>query len=102
MFFFYEKKPLIFSALINKKMAYSKFMIPSLYKRVRHPLYVGWVIIVWVTPIMIASHFVFALLCTLYILAGINLEEKDLLTSYCNADAEVIWRLERRYLIGDS
>jgi len=64
--------------LSNKKMTYSKFMIPSLYKRVRHPLYVGWVIIVWATPIMTVSHLVFALLCSLYIIAGIKFEEKDL------------------------
>ena len=64
--------------LKNKTINTSHFMIPSFYKRVRHPLYVGWAIIVWATPVMSAAHFVFALGCTVYILAGIKLEEKDL------------------------
>ncbi len=64
--------------LKGKEMNEAKFVMPSLYKRVRHPIYVGWTIIVWATPVMTVAHLVFALMCTAYILVGIHLEEKDL------------------------
>lgn len=55
------------------------FRTPSLYRVVRHPLYVGWLLAFWATPTMTVAHLVFALLCTTYILAAIPLEERDLL-----------------------
>ncbi len=64
--------------LKGKQMNSSKFMMPSLYKRVRHPLYVGWLLVVWATPVMTTAHLVFAVMCTAYILVGILFEEKDL------------------------
>lgn len=64
--------------LTGRKVPAAKFVMPSLYKRVRHPLYVGWLIVFWSTPIMTVSHLVFALMCTAYILVAIRLEEKDL------------------------
>jgi protein-S-isoprenylcysteine O-methyltransferase Ste14 len=62
----------------GKTMEPAQFRMPSFYKRVRHPIYVGWTIIVWATPVMTVAHMVFALMCTAYILVGIHLEEKDL------------------------
>ncbi len=55
-----------------------KFVQPWIYRVVRHPLYVGWFFIVWATPTMTVAHFVFALGCSLYMLIGIQLEERDL------------------------
>lgn len=55
-----------------------KFVQPWIYRVVRHPLYVGWLLIVWATPVMTVAHLVFALLATAYILIGIQLEERDL------------------------
>ncbi len=55
-----------------------KFVQPWIYRVVRHPLYVGWLLIVWATPVMTVAHLVFALLATAYILIGIQFEERDL------------------------
>jgi protein-S-isoprenylcysteine O-methyltransferase Ste14 len=55
------------------------FVTPWLYRQVRHPLYIGWLMIVWATPAMTVSHFVFAAMCTAYILVAIRFEERDLI-----------------------
>jgi len=54
------------------------FVTPWLYRQVRHPLYIGWLTIVWATPAMTVSHLVFAGMCTAYILVAIRFEERDL------------------------
>jgi protein-S-isoprenylcysteine O-methyltransferase Ste14 len=55
-----------------------RFATPSLYRWIRHPLYVGWFLTFWSTPVMSAGHFLFAVGTTFYILAAIPLEERDL------------------------
>ncbi len=65
-------------ALRNKPMPALTFVTPTLYRIVRHPLYVGWLGIMWFTPTMTVSHLVFAIGGTAYILVGVRLEERDL------------------------
>jgi protein-S-isoprenylcysteine O-methyltransferase Ste14 len=62
----------------RKAYAEKRFATPTLYRFVRHPLYVGWIVSFWATPVMSAGHFVFALVMTAYILLAIPLEERDL------------------------
>jgi protein-S-isoprenylcysteine O-methyltransferase Ste14 len=57
-----------------------KFVTPSLYKHIRHPLYVGWFLTVWATPDLSVGHALFAAIATLYILVAIIFEERDLST----------------------
>ena len=54
------------------------FVQPWLYRIVRHPLYIGWLFIMWATPTMTIAHLVFALGSTIYILVAIQFEEHDL------------------------
>ena len=59
-----------------------KFYTPSLYRIVRHPLYVGWLTIFWAAPTMTIAHLVFAIGTTAYILIAIQLEERDLVAAF--------------------
>jgi len=59
-----------------------KFATPLLYRVVRHPLYVGWIIVFWCTPVMTVTHLFFALTTTAYILVAIQFEERDLMAAH--------------------
>jgi protein-S-isoprenylcysteine O-methyltransferase Ste14 len=54
------------------------FRAPALYRVVRHPIYLGWLLVLWASPFMTVTHLVAALGLTAYIVFGARLEERDL------------------------
>lgn len=80
----------VFLYFRGREYSNKRFVTPSLYKHIRHPLYVGWLVTFWATPDMSAGRLLMAGITTAYILVAIVLEERDLLTLLGNEYRE--WR----------
>lgn len=72
-------------ALRGRPIPAAEFVTPGFYRAVRHPLYLGFIIAFWATPVMTVGHLFFAGAMTAYILGAIQLEERDLVAQYGEA-----------------
>ena len=64
---------------------------------VRHPIYLGWLLIVFATPLMTTSQLLFAVISSAYLVAAIPWEERSLLEAFPDQYAvyqrQMRWRL---------
>ncbi|QNM81771.1 isoprenylcysteine carboxylmethyltransferase family protein [Sphingomonas sabuli] len=64
--------------LRNRKFEEPQFRTPFLYRFVRHPLYLGFMLAFWAVPTMTVSHLVLAIGMSAYMIIAIGYEERDL------------------------
>jgi methanethiol S-methyltransferase len=64
------------------------FRTPLLYKLIRHPIMLGFLVAFWSAPRMTVGHLMFAATTSIYILIALQLEERDLMRFFGDAYKE--------------
>lgn len=70
------------------------------YGVVRHPIYLGWLLIVWPAPVMTPSHLFFAAISTAYLLLATEYEERSLRQTFGAAYDDYARRVTRKMIPG--
>jgi protein-S-isoprenylcysteine O-methyltransferase Ste14 len=66
----------------GRSMPEATFKTPGVYRLVRHPMQLGFVIAFWAAPVMTLDRLALALLLTGYILTALIFEERDLVAVF--------------------
>ena len=86
-----------FLRLRNRPYTELPFQVRFVYRLVRHPLYVGWLLAFWATPVMTVGHLLFAAGMSVYILIAVRYEERDLV-AHLGADYVAYQRRVPRFI----
>lgn len=78
----------VFAAWRARPGVETGFRVTLLYRVVRHPLMLGFLIAFWAAPTMTAGHLLFASVMTAYILLALQIEEHDLMAALGTRYAE--------------
>lgn len=70
------------------------------YRLVRHPVYLGWVMLVFAAPHMTADRFAVAAISTLYLMVAVPLEERALAQAFGESYDDYARRVRWRFLPG--
>ena len=68
----------VYEHATGRRTSPPEFKERMVYKSVRHPMMLAFIVAMWATPLMTSGHLLFAGLMTSYILIGIHFEERDL------------------------
>ena len=74
----------VWLALRGRATASPVFRTPFFYRAVRHPLYAGFFLAFWSTPVMTMGHLLLAVGMSAYMLVAIRYEERDLVELFGN------------------
>ncbi len=87
-------------AYASRPSSATPLQISGSYQLVRHPIYLGWVLIVFATPRMTVDRLAFAVISTAYLMIGTLFEERALEREFGESYREYKQRVRWRFIPG--